>query len=131
VAELFASDGEARFRALERAAMTRALSQTVGVISPGGGWAAQPGSLELAAVKAFLVYLRVTPGTAADRLKDDAIRPLLAGQDPVARLTQLLADREPFYRQAALSIDTDGRTPQGVADLIVSLAQRRAGWQKE
>jgi shikimate kinase len=131
VAELFASDGEAHFRVLERKAMTRVLSQPARVIASGGGWAAQPGNLESGAANALLVYLRVTPGIAADRLKDDVSRPLLSGEDPVKRLTQLLDNREPFYRQAGHSIDTDGRTPDAVADVIASLARRKGGWGTE
>jgi shikimate kinase len=129
IAELFESTGEPRFRVLERAAMMQALNQPAGVIAPGGGWAAQPGNLDQVQGKALLVYLRVTPGTAADRLKNGAIRPLLAGRNPVERLTELLSDREPFYRQAAHSIDTDGRTPDSVADVLVNLARQKGGWQ--
>jgi shikimate kinase len=124
---LFAA-GESVFRGLERDAMQRTLNGPPGVIAPGGGWAAQPGNLEAATGQAVLVYLRVTPGTAAERIGDPCSRPLLAGTDPVRRLTELLEQREASYRRAGHSIDTDGRTPEMVADSVVNLARKHGGW---
>lgn len=120
--------GESTFRELERDAMRRVLDGPPGIVSPGGGWAAQPGNLESATGQAVLVYLRVTPGIAAERIGDSAGRPLLAGADPRQRLTELLEARETFYRRAGHSIDTDGRSPELVAETIVTLARKHGGW---
>lgn len=128
VSRIFAEEGEARFRQLEREAMARALAGPAAVIAPGGGWAAQPGNLELAADAALLIYLRVTPASAADRIGDVSSRPLLAGAAPAVRLTELLEDREPYYRRAGHSIDTDGRPLDHVSHAIVRLARTHAGW---
>lgn len=128
VTRIFDAEGEARFRALEREVMSRVMEQPAGVIAPGGGWAAQPGNLDNMRNRALVIYLRVTPATAAERVGDGSSRPLLAGRDPLAALTALLEAREPWYRQAGHSVDTDGRPAEAVAEVIVRLARQRAGW---
>ena len=75
-----------------------------------------------------MIYLRVTPATAAERVVDGSNRPLLARRDPLEALSALLEAREPWYRQAAHSVDTDGRPAEAVAEVIVRLARQRAGW---
>jgi shikimate kinase len=124
VAEIFARDGEAAFRSLERAAMERVLSEPPHVIAPGAGWVAEPGNLE-AAGDAVLLYLEISPAAAAARLAGDATRPLLAGSDPVARLTGMLETRERWYRRAALTIPASG-SPESVAALVAEAGRRLA-----
>ena len=70
---------------------------------------AQPGNLEAARERnAAILYLQVAPEVAASRLGNDTTRPLLAGKDRVGTLRALLAEREPFYRQADASVDASG-----------------------
>jgi len=121
VAEVFAADGEAAFRAAERAAVVEALAAFDGVLALGGG---AVGTSELRAGLLAsgvpVVLLRGTPATLLARLGDAATRPLLAA-DPPARLAALAAEREPLYAEVAtLSVDTDGRTPGQVAATIAA-----------
>ena len=127
VPELFLERGEALFRALERDAMNRALASAPHVIAPGGGWAAQEGNLTRARPDALLVFLRVSPDVAAARLAEDRDRPLLQG-DPLGRLEHLLGEREVFYHQADVEVDTDALTPTAVADVVAGLARTHGGW---
>jgi shikimate kinase len=127
IPELFAARGEAGFRQLERDGMARALALDPHVIAPGGGWAAQPGNLEAADRKAFIVYLSVSPEVAAARLEATRDRPLLKG-DPLTRLDQLLRERERWYRLAGYEVATDAMTPHRVADALVTLARTYGGW---
>jgi shikimate kinase len=129
VTRIFEAEGENRFRSLERDMMARTLKQPAGVIAPGGGWAAQPGNLDTLKDRALVIYLRVTPATAAERVGDGSERPLLAGRDPLSALTALLEAREGWYRQASHSVDTDGRPARAVADVIVRLARQQGGWE--
>lgn len=124
VAELFAREGEAQFRRLERAALERALAASPHVIAPGAGWIAEPGNLQ-AAGDALLIYLEISPAAAAARLAGDSTRPLLSGGDPVARLTGMLKAREPWYRKAALTIPASG-SPEAVAALVAEAGRRLA-----
>jgi shikimate kinase len=125
---IFAEQGEAAFREMERKEVELALGTAPAVIAPGGGWAAQPGALELARGHALVVCLRTRPETAAARAAPQGNRPLLTGEDPVARMRELFKEREAFYCRADAEVDTDRRTPAEVASEVVRLAQSSAGW---
>jgi shikimate kinase len=125
---IFAEQGEAAFREMERKEMDAALVHEPAIIAAGGGWAAQPGAIERAKAHALVVYLRTGPETAAQRAAPEGTRPLLMGGDPVARMRELLKERESSYLKADAAVDTDRRTPEQVAGEVARLAQRRAGW---
>jgi shikimate kinase len=128
VREIFATRGEQVFRELEREAAQRLIRGPSIVIAPGGGWAAQPGALEEARQRCFIVYLRAMPETAAARVGGTRTRPLLAGADPAERLRELLAAREPFYVTAEVTVSTEDRSADAVADEVAKLARSQAGW---
>jgi len=129
IAMIFAEKGEAAFRDMERKEMDAALATEPAVVAPGGGWAAQPGAIETAGARAFVVYLRVRAETAAQHAAaEEGTRPLLMGEDPVARMRQLLDEREPLYRNAHAEVDVDRSTPPQVTSEVVRLAQSSAGW---
>jgi shikimate kinase len=123
VAEIFAAEGEAGFRARERAAVV-ALAERGGlVVALGGGALAQPGLAELLCARGVVVYLRARAETLARRVGSGAGRPLLAGLDEagrLAKLRELLAAREPFYRRAQVIVDTDRVAPRRVAEQIAA-----------
>lgn len=124
---IFAEHGEQKFRALEAETVIQALGGPPAVFAPGGGWVAQPGVLEAARPKCFLVYLRTMALTAAKRAADGA-RPLLAGEDPVEKMRQLLKERDRFYVQADAELKADVKSPAALADEIVAMARERGGW---
>ena len=128
IAAIFAERGEAAFRALERHEVDAALAQEPGVIVPGGGWAAQPGNLEAAKDRGFVVYLKTRPETAAARATPEGTRPVLLGEDPVLLMRTLLREREPFYSRADARVETDRLLARGVAADVVRLARTSAGW---
>jgi len=127
VAVIFAERGEAVFRDLERGEMRAALEREPAVLAPGGGWAAQPGALAGARTAAFVVYLRASPATAAERA-GPGNRPTLMGGEPSDRMRELLHDREAAYLEADATVETDRRSAADVAKDVVSLARSRAGW---
>jgi shikimate kinase len=129
IAMIFAEKGEAAFRVLERHEMETVLANEPAIIAPGGGWAAQPGAVEDAKLRAFVIYLRTRADTAAQRAEPQGTRPLLmGGESPVERMRQLIKEREPAYLQAHDKIDTDKKTAAKVASEVVRLAQTMAGW---
>jgi len=127
ISAIFAVDGEAAFRELERRAMAAALAEPPQLIAAGGGWAAQPGQLDGVGAQALVIYLDVPPGTAAARLAGATDRPLLAAADPAERLGRLFREREAWYRQAPVRIAAE-RTAAAVADDVAAAARREAGW---
>ena len=127
ISAIFARQGEAAFRRLEREAMAGALDAPAAVISAGGGWAAQPGNMEAVANRVFILYLYIDPETAAERVGKSGDRPLLQ-DDPHTAMTALFTARDAAYRQSHAVVDTGGKTPQEVASEVAALARNEGGW---
>ena len=126
IAAIFAGEGEAGFRARERAAI-EAVAGAPAVVSLGGGAVAQPGIAEMLASSGTIVYLRARPETLLRRVGAGETRPLLRGMSPVARLSKirsLLLERAKHYERAQVVIDTDLSDVETLAD---ELAQRLGG----
>jgi shikimate kinase len=121
VREIFRLKGEEHFRALEFA-LTRELSSTGGmVLSPGGGWITQPGSVELLRSTGRIIYLRASPEAVARRLRRVETRPLLAGRDPVVALRELYEKRVALYETAHVVLDTERLARQQLITKVVEL----------
>jgi shikimate kinase len=124
IADIFVDSGEQAFRALERAAVADALATHDGVLALGGGAVLDPATRELLAGHE-VVFLRVGLADAVKRVGLGTSRPLLLG-NVRSRIKALLDERTPIYESVAtLVVDTDGRTPEDVAqEIIASLAQQ-------
>jgi len=119
IADIFAHDGEPTFRALERQLVDGLESTTKVVISTGGGLPANPDNLASLKHHALVVCLWASPEKIWERVRNQSHRPLLHDPDPQRKIHELLAQREPFYRQADVLINTDLRSPREVAQQIV------------
>ena len=117
VQAIFARDGEAVFRAHERAAVVRALAEPKPAVISLGGGALENDATFADARRHTLVWLKATVPTLATRLSGNGERPLLTG-DPLAKLHALAAAREPRYRQAHLIVDAS-LAPKGVAASVL------------
>lgn len=123
IPEIFERSGEADFRRREREALAQ-LAETRAVISLGGGALLDPESRALVERAGVQVYLAATAETLEARLGDAVDRPLLAGLDTGgrrAKIAAMLALREPDYRSADFTVDTDGLTPALITDRAVEL----------
>jgi shikimate kinase len=128
IGELFRDQGERAFRALEAAAMEQVLGEPALVVAAGGGWAAEPGNLELASRRgALVVHLDCSPDAAAQRLAGSDDRPLLRDDTPAA-LRRLAEARRPFYARADARVESTDRGVEMVAAEIVALARSEGGW---
>ncbi len=122
IAEIFARDGEPHFRALEREATERLRALPPSVIAPGGGWATVPETVAILRPPARTAYLRVSPRTAARRIRRSAhVRPLLRAGRPIEILERLLAARAAAYEAADLVVDAEVLSRQEVVNRIVAL----------
>lgn len=120
VAEVFYDDGEEHFRALERAAVARAIAEHTGVLAVGGG-AILAEETRAALAGRPVVFLAVRLADAAKRVGLARDRPVLA-LNPRAALATLLAARTPLYEEIATArVDTDGRTPEEVVGDVLAL----------
>lgn len=124
ISDIFVQDGEPAFRALERVEVVRALDEEEGVLALGGGAVMQePVAEALRAGGHRVVFLDVSIADASSRVGFDASRPLLL-VNPRASWTRLMTARRPTYEAlAGLRVDTNGRTPQDVADEVVGWLQ--------
>ena len=126
VADLFVSQGEPLFRALEEAAVARALDEHAGVLALGGGAVTSAASRELLVAYGraggTVVWLDVDLPSAARRVGLSRDRPIL-GVNPRAMLRQMLETRAPLYGEVAtLTVQTGGRTPEEVvAEVLAAL----------
>ena len=124
VSDIFISDGEPAFRALERAAVARALAGYPGIVALGGGAVMDPATQQLLAGQR-VVYLQTGFTAAVQRVGLDTPRPLLLG-NPRAQMRDLLAQRLPVYESlAAITVTTDDRDPQEIADEIAATVTAR------
>lgn len=128
ISMIFAEKGEPAFREMERREVDTALSHEPAVVAPGGGWAAQPGNLDGAKPRGYFVYLKARAEVAASRAEPSGTRPVLMGDDPVARMRELFKTRDPFYAKADATVQTEAKSAENVAAEVVKLAQMSAGW---
>jgi shikimate kinase len=122
VAEIFAREGEAGFRAREQKAIGALLGERA-VVALGGGALTVPGTVERLEAHGRLVYLRARPQTLLGRLGEGRERPLLRGLDPAARLArlrELLAEREADYARAAIVVDVDEAGVEAVVERVLA-----------
>jgi shikimate kinase len=129
VPAIIRTDGEPAFREMERQLTAELASADAAVLAPGGGWVTRPDTVGLLRPRAKLVHLKLTPEAAIRRLGSARLaRPLLDGNDPLARITALEVARRAAYAGADWVVDTELLTVQRVIDIIVELVSAdRAG----
>ncbi|KUN19616.1 shikimate kinase [Streptomyces corchorusii] len=114
IAEIFVDDGEAAFRALEKAAVRAALAEHRGVVALGGGAVLDADTRALLAGQRVL-YLSMEVEEAVKRTGLNVARPLLA-VNPRKQWRELMEARRHLYEEVATAVvATDGRTPEEVA----------------
>jgi shikimate kinase len=118
VSDIFVEDGEEVFRELEARAVRQALAEHDGVLALGGGSVLSEETQELLGGHP-VVYLQVGLSDAVQRVGLATARPLLV-LNPRSRLKKLMDERRPIYeRLAVLSVVTDQREPEELADEIL------------
>lgn len=118
ISEIFVDDGESHFRELEVAAVAAALDSHDGVLSLGGG-AVLDERTRAALATHPVVFLQVGLSEAVKRVGLGVGRPLLLG-NVRSQIRALLEERTPIYESVARhTVQTDGRTPQQLAEEIM------------
>ena len=102
VSEIFAAFGEEEFRRMETRCLERLMEcADHHIISAGGGLPMRKENHPLLKELGKVFYLRVSPETVCERLKNDTTRPLLQVENPKERIRTLLLDRGPVYEACA------------------------------
>jgi shikimate kinase len=119
ISEMFQQEGEPAFRDWEKRIVEELTHRTKTVISTGGGLPAGEGNLESLKTHSLVVCLWASPETIFERVRGHDHRPLLAESDPQQKIRELLAVREPFYRQADVLVNTEQRNVREVAIQVI------------
>ncbi len=109
IRSFFEREGEARFRDVEEATIAELSRERDMVLATGGGAVLRPANRDVLARSATVVYLRSRPEELGRRLRHDTKRPLLQVADPIRRLRDLYAVRDPLYRETAHYVVEIGR----------------------
>lgn len=131
IPKIFETEGEASFRAMERAFIESGHPATGCVVSCGGGLVIQPGMKELLKEKGIVICLFASVESIIERTRRNSNRPLLNVENPEERIRQLLEEREPIYMDSGACISTDGRTiPEVVNHLMRSYKSCARSYRK-
>ena len=119
---IFEREGEAGFRHRERDVIDELTRRADCLLSTGGGAVTGEANRRVLRERGFVVYLHTSVDEQAERTAHTHHRPLLAGAaDPRARLADLMAVREPLYREVAHAVvNTDRRKVQAVAEEVAA-----------
>lgn len=126
IADIFASDGEAAFRKMERAYIEGGHQATRAVVSCGGGLVVQPGMLAALQERGVVICLHASIETILARTARHRHRPLLNVEDPDAQVRALYAVREPVYKRAGTVILTDARPLNDIVAHVIRAWRREA-----
>lgn len=115
---IFETLGESAFRDMESREIKRAAARQGVVISTGGGAVVREENMAALKQSGVVVCLSATVETILARTSGSD-RPLLQVEDPMAKINELLAIRAPYYARADLTLNTDDKSPQQIAQEIL------------
>jgi shikimate kinase len=122
ISTVFEFEGEEGFRNRERQAIEDLAQQDNIVLATGGGAVLVAENRQQLAARGFVIYLHCSPEQQFARTSRDRNRPLLDTEDPQQRLRDLMAEREPIYRQVAdMVVSTERR---GTASVVKEIRRR-------
>lgn len=132
IARIFADDGEPAFRDLESLVIADLCRRDRVVLAAGGGAPLRLENRLAMREHGPVVWLTARPETILARMSADAAtatqRPALTGKSPLDEIVELLAIREPIYRESAdWVVDTEGKTPETLADEIIANCRLKIG----
>ncbi len=127
IADIFASEGETRFREYENQVVKKLETLNHTVISTGGGFVTNPENLASLKTHALVVCLWCSAETIFKRVGHQTHRPLLRVENPLERIRTLLEERAPAYRKADVLLNSEFRKAREVAMHVVHQFRSVAG----
>jgi shikimate kinase len=110
---IFEIEGEAGFRKRETAMLAELAREDDLVLATGGGAILAPANRDCLQASGTIVYLHAQPDILCARTRHDRNRPLLRVDDPLAKLAELYAQRDPLYRLVANVVVDSAGGPAG------------------
>lgn len=128
IREYFEREGEVGFRDFEQQALADIAASGPAVIATGGGAVLREANRRCLRENTRVFYLFATPDEVYRRLRHDQVRPLLQVADPLERLRELFAQRDPLYRETAHEVITIGRpSTAALVNMIAGIVQGPGG----
>jgi shikimate kinase len=131
VSQIFAEDGEAKFRELERAFIENGHPANGCVVSCGGGLVVQPGMLELLRARGVVICMHAPIETIIQRTMHTTHRPLFEVENREQRIRDLYVLREPIYRRTGTMVLTDRRPIREIAAHVLRIYRLEAATFKK
>ena len=132
ISEIFADHGEAYFRDGERRVLKRLLEEGgPQVLSTGGGAFIDEENREAIRGAGISVWLKADFDTLMRRVRRRPTRPLLQTPDPEATMRKLLAERDPVYALADITVKTEDVAHGVIVNRILSALGNRLGRQEK
>ena len=126
VTQIFAEEGESKFRELELAFIEHGHPGQGCVVACGGGLVVPPGRRELLKSRGVVICLHASVETILERTLHANHRPLLQVADPVERVRTLYAQREEIYRGTGTMVLTDHRSMKEIAAHVLRVYRQEA-----
>ncbi|MDP2927594.1 MAG: shikimate kinase [Candidatus Omnitrophota bacterium] len=126
IVDIFAQEGEAYFRKVEKKILKQVATQKKFVVACGGGIVLDPDNIKLMKKTGILICLRATGEAILKRVSASTHRPILNVAKPRERIELLLKMRAPYYMQADKTIDTSRSSiKQVVAKITRMLSDKK------
>ncbi|MEX0374969.1 shikimate kinase [Spiribacter pallidus] len=124
IPRIFDIEGEAGFRRREAMLLDELTRCPATVLATGGGAVLDPANRERLAARGVVVYLQTSVAAQLRRTRGSS-RPLIQGEDPETRLTELMATRGPIYESLAdVIVGTEDGNPERVAERLADRLQQ-------
>jgi shikimate kinase len=120
ISDIFATRGEAEFRAGEARVILRLLESGPQVLATGGGAFTNPDTRAAIGAKGISIWLKAEFDVLMKRIRRRHDRPLLKTEDPGATLRRLMEERDPVYALADLTVQSRDVMHEKIVDEIVS-----------
>ena len=129
ISDIFETDGEAAFRALETEAIESLVHMDGYVVSTGGGAVLSEHNRQLLRALGFVVCLTASEDILFERVARNSKRPLLQTENPRATLSKLIHDRSALYQAAAHhTLDTTLLPQTAAVEALVTAARQAFAW---
>lgn len=122
ISDIFSELGEPYFRMIEAEIVAELASRMDLVIDCGGGVVLNESNISNLRRSGTLFYLKASPRVIYKRIKDEGGRPILDVPQPFGKITELLTQRDPLYRQANYTIDVDDLSVDDIVREIIALS---------
>ncbi|MDE6139261.1 MAG: shikimate kinase [Candidatus Gastranaerophilales bacterium] len=118
ISEIFTQKGENYFRQIEHEIILSSFLPDNTIISLGGGAFENSKTRKFLLENSTVIYLKTSPETIYERLKNNKTRPLLCDNMSVEKINEILKIRKQNYKSASITINTNDKTPERIVEEI-------------